>query len=69
VDVFWYTQEICQQTPGVSSVVSGYLNSAETVQIVFDPKKTSYGKLLTEFWHAHDPTEVNRQANKIQSLP
>src|SRR6266567_8999587 len=62
---FWCTQEIFQQTPGVNSVISGYMNSAETVQIVFDPDKTSYDKLLTVFWHAHDPTEVNRQGPDI----
>src|SRR5437870_11499525 len=27
---FWCTQEIFQQTPGVNSVISGYMNSAET---------------------------------------
>jgi len=62
---FWCTQEIFQQTPGVNSVISGYMNSAETVQILFDPNKTSYDKLLTVFWHAHDPTEVNRQGPDI----
>ncbi len=62
---FWCTQEIFQQTPGVNSVVSGYMNNAETVQITFDPNKTSYDKLLTVFWHAHDPTEVNRQGPDI----
>ena len=62
---FWCTQEIFQQTPGVNSVISGYMNSAETVQIMFDPNKTSYDKLLTVFWHAHDPTEVNRQGPDI----
>ncbi len=62
---FWCTQEIFQQTPGVSWVVSGYMNNAETVQIVFDPNKTSYDKLLSVFWHAHDPTEVNRQGPDI----
>jgi peptide-methionine (S)-S-oxide reductase len=58
---FWCTQEIFRQAPGVTSVVSGYMSGAETVEVAFDPAKTSYEKLLTIFWRAHDPTEVDRQ--------
>jgi len=28
----------------------------ETVEIVFDPKVTSYGEMLKLFWENHDPT-------------
>jgi len=38
---------------------------AEVVQIVFDPKKTSYAKLLDWFWNLHDPTTLNRQGGDI----
>ena len=58
---FWCTEAVFQQTPGVSSVVSGYMQKAETVQVTFDPSKTSYAKLLNLFWRAHDPTEVDAQ--------
>jgi peptide-methionine (S)-S-oxide reductase len=58
---FWCTQEIFRQAPGVTSVVSGHMSGAETVEVTFDPAKTSYEKLLTVFWRAHDPTEVDRQ--------
>ena len=35
---------------------------AEAIQVTFDPKVISYGKLLQIFFSvAHDPTEVNRQ--------
>jgi peptide-methionine (S)-S-oxide reductase len=58
---FWCTQEIFRQMPGVTSVVSGYMFGAETIEVAFDPAKMSYEKLLTIFWRAHDPTEVDRQ--------
>jgi peptide-methionine (S)-S-oxide reductase len=58
---FWCTEAVFQQAPGVSSVISGYMQGAETIQITFDSNKTSYDKLLTLFWRAHDPTEVDSQ--------
>jgi peptide-methionine (S)-S-oxide reductase len=58
---FWCTEEIFKQQPGIKSVVSGYMSGAETIEVRFDPAKTSYDKLLNVFWHAHDPTEINRQ--------
>ena len=33
------------------------------VQVVFDPKKTTYAKILEWFWNLHDPTTLNRQGN------
>ncbi|HEX3280536.1 MAG TPA: peptide-methionine (S)-S-oxide reductase [Pyrinomonadaceae bacterium] len=50
---FWCTEAVFQEAPGVTSVVSGYMQDAETVQISFDPAKTSYDKLLNLFWRAH----------------
>jgi hypothetical protein len=50
-----------QRAPGVISMVSGYMQGAETIQITFDPSKTSYDKLLNLFWRAHNPTEVDSQ--------
>jgi peptide-methionine (S)-S-oxide reductase len=58
---FWCTEAVFQQAPGVTSVVSGYIQKAETVQVTFDPARTSYDKLLNLFWRAHDPTEVDAQ--------
>lgn len=58
---FWCTEAVFQRAPGVTSVVSGFMHGAETVQITFNPSKTSYDKLLNLFWHAHDPTEVDSQ--------
>ena len=41
---------------------SGRLAAAESVEIKYDPKKISYGKILQIFFSvAHDPTQLNRQ--------
>jgi peptide-methionine (S)-S-oxide reductase len=45
--------------PIVGTETTGH---AESVQITFDPKAISFGKLLQIYFSvAHDPTEVNRQ--------
>ncbi|MEO6960424.1 MAG: peptide-methionine (S)-S-oxide reductase MsrA, partial [Puia sp.] len=36
---------------------------AEAIQIVFDPSRLSYRKLLEFFFQIHDPTTRNRQGN------
>ncbi len=48
-------EEICTHTTG----------HAEVIYIDFDPKTVSYAKLLDVFWHAHDPTQLNRQGNDV----
>jgi peptide-methionine (S)-S-oxide reductase len=43
-------------------VGSGVTGHAESVQVTYDPKQISYGKLLQVFFSvAHDPTQYNRQ--------
>ena len=43
-------------------VGGGDTGHAESVQIVYDPSKISYGKLLQIFFSVvHDPTQLNRQ--------
>lgn len=47
----------------VSSETTGH---AESVQIVYDPSKITYGQLLRIFFSvAHDPTQLNRQGPDV----
>jgi len=50
------------KNPDYETVSGGRTGHAESVQIVYDPSKVTYGELLRVFFSvALDPTEVNRQ--------
>ncbi len=50
------------KNPDYEAVSSGQTGHAESVQVVYDPSKVTYGELLRVFFSvALDPTEVNRQ--------
>ena len=51
--------------PGYEQVHSGRTGHTEAVQIVFDPKVTSYENILHYFFRLHDPTTLNRQGNDM----
>ena len=50
-----------QKNPTYQQVSAGGTGHAEVVQVVFDPAKTSYSKLLDVFWRNIDPTVRDRQ--------
>ena len=49
------------KNPTYQQVSAGRSGHAEAVQIVFDPARISYSRLLTIFWHNIDPTVKDRQ--------
>jgi len=49
------------ENPTYKEVSSGGTGHTEAVQIIFNPKKVEYEKLIEVFWENHDPTEANGQ--------
>ena len=75
---FWGMQDLIRKLPGVLMTRVGYSggnipnatyrnhgNHAEAIEIVFDPGKISYRRLLEFFFQIHDPTTLNRQGNDV----
>jgi peptide-methionine (S)-S-oxide reductase len=49
------------ENPTYEEVSGGGTGHAESVQVLFDPARISYEKLLDIFWHNVDPTTPDRQ--------
>jgi peptide-methionine (S)-S-oxide reductase len=75
---FWGMQDLIRRYPGVISTRVGYSggevpnatyrnhgNHAEAIEIIFDPTRTSYRRLLELFFQIHDPTTRNQQGNDV----
>jgi len=52
-------------SPSYEDVSTGRTGHAESVQIVFDPDKLPFAKLLDYYFRMHDPTTANRQHNDV----
>ncbi|HVG52574.1 MAG TPA: peptide-methionine (S)-S-oxide reductase MsrA [Xanthobacteraceae bacterium] len=74
--VFQHVQGVSQAVSGYSggtsatanydAVSNGITNHAETVEVTFDPKVISYGRILQIFFSvAHNPTELDQQGPDI----
>ncbi|HWL92987.1 MAG TPA: bifunctional methionine sulfoxide reductase B/A protein [Phycisphaerae bacterium] len=53
------------ENPDYKGICSGDTGHAETVKVVYDPKKISFRRLLEAFFRMHNPTELNRQGPDV----
>ncbi|WP_342738702.1 peptide-methionine (S)-S-oxide reductase MsrA [Bradyrhizobium sp. B117] len=73
---FWGMQQLLRRLPGVISTQAGYSGGdvknatyrdhgthAEALEIMFDPRQTTFRELLEFFFQIHDPTTLDRQGN------
>ncbi len=77
---FWGLEELFREQAGVIDTEVGYSGGtnnnptyenhpghAETLAVTYNPKMTTYNKLLDFFFRIHDPTTLNRQGNDVGS--
>ena len=77
---FWGMQDLIRKLPGVIKTRVGYTGGdvsnatyrnhgthAEGIEIIFDPEKISYRRLLEYFFQIHNPTTRNQQGNDVGS--
>jgi peptide-methionine (S)-S-oxide reductase len=50
-----------EKNPTYDDVSAGKTRHMESVQVQYDPRRISYAKLLTIYWHNIDPTQGNGQ--------
>src|ERR1700757_649844 len=52
-------------TASYDQVTTETTGHAESVEVVYDPSKITYGQLLRIFFSVHDPTQLNRQGPDV----
>jgi peptide-methionine (S)-S-oxide reductase len=75
---FWGMEDLFRKQPGIISTRVGYSGGdvknatyrnhgthAEAIEVVYDPSKTDFRKVLEFFFQIHDPTTKNRQGNDL----
>ena len=73
---FWGMQDLIRKLPGVEATRVGYTggdvpnatygrhgNHAEGIEVLYDPDRITYRRILEFFFQIHDPTTTNRQGN------
>src|SRR6267142_6356901 len=77
---FWGVQDLIRRYDGVIATRVGYSGGdvpnatyrnhgthAEAIEIIFDPARISYRRLLEFFFQIHDPSTSNRQGGDVGS--
>lgn len=75
---FWGMQDLIRKLDGVEATRVGYTGGevsnatyrnhgdhAEAIEILFDPARISYRRILEFFFQIHDPTTRDRQGNDL----
>lgn len=55
------------ERPTYEDVCTDMTGHAEVVQVVFDPAKVGFERLVEAFWKLHDPTTLDRQGPDVGS--
>ncbi len=53
------------RTAHYDDVTTETTDHAESVEVIYDPSRLTYGQLLRVFFTIHDPTTLNRQGNDV----
>ena len=77
---FWGMEELFRTQNGIIDTEVGYIGGenenptykfhpghAEGIEIIYDPKVTSFKKILDYFFRIHNPTTIDRQGNDVGS--